>query len=560
MKLVIAAPFALAGGLGVSFATGHAQTDLLRIRGLTNSDTYGWAIGPAGDVDGDGVGDLLVGSPTDDTNGTDAGRVRVLSGRDFSVLREHFGDAAADQLGWGIGKEVGDIDGDGFDDYVLGAMQTPDLITYGYGYVRAFSGPTGALIHEWKGTELDAAYGDRPTVIGDIDGDGFADVAVSAIYHGSGATDYSGAVYLYSGKDGSTLWKNAGTVYQENYGYAVARVGDVDGDGAVDFAIGAIGRQVNGVWRGGVEVWTGKGSTLRFAANGGVGDWFGGALAGVGDLDADGVPDLLVGSFNDDPSMPGEAHVYSLRYGTELYCYAGADDGDLFGFAVAGLDDLDGDGVPEFAITAPTGHVARPYEGHCFVYSGRRGKLLHDLTSDLADDVFGADLMVHKDLDGDGLRELLIGAPGEIYVMPQEPGAMHLFSWTDCHATAANYGAGWPGTNGVPSLTASNPPQLGEPITLDLGNSYGQPTIALLVFGFAKAQTPSSWGGDFLVAGPWVSFTLGLPAAGLAIDEEVDPDVTLCGLEIDVQLLHVDPGASDSIAFSAGLELIVGGI
>jgi hypothetical protein len=491
----IAGPILLANGAL------SGQTDLLRVRGTSNSDTYGWAIGPAGDVDGDGVGDRLVGSPTDDTNGTDAGRVRVLSGRDFSVLRERFGDAAADQLGWGIGKEVGDIDADGF-----------------------------------------------------------ADVAVSAIYSGTGATDYSGAVYIYSGRDGSTLWKNAGTVYQENYGYSLARVGDVDGDGGIDFAVGAIGRQVNGVWRGGVEVWSGRSGALLFSENGGVGDWFGGSLAGVGDLDQDGVPDLLVGSFNDFPAMPGEAHVYSLKHGTELYCYSGAEDGDLFGFAIARLDDLDGDGVNEFAISAPTGHTAQPYEGRCYVYSGRRGRLLHVLGSDVADDAFGLDLQVHQDLDGDGLRELLVGAPGEIYSMPQEPGAIHPFSWIDCHATAQNYGAGWPGTNGVPSLTASNPPRLGEPITLDLGNSYGQPTIALLIFGFAKAQQPSSWDGDFLVAAPWVTFALALPAAGLAIAEEVDPDPSLCGLEVDVQLVHVDPGASDSIAFSAGLELILGGI
>ncbi len=122
-------------------------------------------------------------------------------------------------------------------------------------------------------------------------------------------------------------------------------------------------------------------------------------------------------------------------------------------------------------------------------------------------------------------REWVVGAPEFGYGLPNEPGSLHLFTSRDCHATAQNYGAGWPGTNGVPSLTASNPPQLGEPISIDLGNSYGQPTIALLLFGFAKAQISSSWDGDFLVAAPWVPFVFSLPAAGLALDEEVEPDL-----------------------------------
>ena len=174
--------------------------------------------------------------------------------------------------------------------------------------------------------------------------------------------------------------------------------------------------------------------------------------------------------------------------------------------------------------------------------------------------MFGFDAMVLGDVDGDGKRDWLVGAPnGKADGVPNGPGAIHLFTAVDCHASAQNYGAGWPGTLGVPSLTASNPPWLGEPIDIVLGNSYGQPTIALVVMGFAKAQIASSWDGDFLVAPPWIPFTFALPAGGLTLPEAVDADVSLCGVEVDVQLLQADPGASDGIAFSAGLELLLGG-
>lgn len=557
-RLVGAAAVLLAGAGGAS-----AQTDLVRHRGAIPDDAYGWAIGPAGDVDGDGFADFLVGSDDDSTHGPAAGRIRVLSGRDGSLLREHFGDKANDRLGFGLGKSVGDLDGDGHDDYVAGAMETADLVSYGYGYVRAWSGATGALLHEWVGSELDAAWGEHPTIIGDINQDGHDDVVIGAAFANPGGVVSAGRVEIYSGADGSLLWSHDGQGVSDYFGWSFATVSDVDGDGSPELAIGLPGRFVNGVWRGGVEVWSPRQDTLLFTEMGGVGDFFGTALADVGDLDGDGTPELLVGVSNDNGPdiLPGEAHVYSLLHGAELYCFAGPSDGDLFGYAVAGLDDLDGDGVNEFLISAPVGSYTQPWTGHVYIYSGRRGRLLHDLETGVQDDVFGADVMVLGDLDGDGRREWLVGAPeGKAYGVPNAPGAIHLFTSRDCHASAPEYGAGWPGTLGVPELTASSAPLLGEPIDLVLGNSYGPSTLGLVLLGFGKAQLPSSWDGDFLVAPPWIAFSFLLPSGGLTLQETIDPDATLCGLELDAQLLVADPGASDGVAFSRGLELLLGGL
>ncbi len=550
---------ALAAAPALSIAAA-AQTTLMKIHGTEQTDAYGRFIGSAGDIDGDGIKDLLVGSPGDATNGTFAGRVRVLSGRDGSVLREHFGDAAGDRFGDAAGENCGDVDADGQDDYVVGAAQTLDWITTGPGYVRVFSGATGAMIREWVGSELDAAWGDHPDAAGDANGDGHADLLIGAPYANSNGNDLSGAAYLYSGKDGTLLWETHGTSFQDLTGCSFATLGDLDGDGGDEFAVGSFGKRVNGVWRGQVQVISGKTHALLHEYHGGVDDWFGWELAPAGDVDADGFTDLLVGSPNDYYlDVPGEAHVYSGATGEELYCFSGAENGDQFGGAVTGLGDLDQDGYDDFIIGAPTGHFDPPFRGRARVYSGKRGKVLFEIKSGVDDDFFGGDFEVIGDVDGDGRNEWVVGAPESYFYADWHPGTIWVFTARDCKASWANYGAGWPGTLGVPSLTASNPPAIGEEITITIGNSAGFDSLTLIELGFAKATIHTGWDGDLLVAPPWVSFVLPLPAAGLAIDETVDPDVTLCGVEVDIQALMFDPGASDDISFTRGLELILGG-
>ncbi len=124
-------------------------------------------------------------------------------------------------------------------------------------------------------------------------------------------------------------------------------------------------------------------------------------------------------------------------------------------------------------------------------------------------------------------------------------------------AAWANYGSGFAGTFGVPSLVAQNRPILGGPLVLDVGNSLGAPTTALLVLGLAQASIPTNKGGTILVA-PALWIPLALPAGGLSVAGSVPNDPQLCGLAADFQALELDAGAAFGISFTAGLELHLG--
>ncbi len=135
--------------------------------------------------------------------------------------------------------------------------------------------------------------------------------------------------------------------------------------------------------------------------------------------------------------------------------------------------------------------------------------------------------------------------------------------WDDflfCEATTAawsNYGAGWPGTLGVPGFTCSTQPVIGTTLTARIDNSAGITTIAVVLLGVQQAQIPTRKGGDFLVL-PLLSFTFSMPPGTLTLNADLDDDPTLCGLEFFAQALELDSGASGGLSFTPGLKLVLG--
>ncbi len=130
-------------------------------------------------------------------------------------------------------------------------------------------------------------------------------------------------------------------------------------------------------------------------------------------------------------------------------------------------------------------------------------------------------------------------------------------TWVSAPASWTNYGAGHPGTNGVPGIGLTANPVLGTTPAIVLGNSLGAGTLGALLFGFGRASVPTPFGGTALVQ-PLASVTLPLPAGGAQVPFAIPASGSFLGVAVDAQGVLLDAGASHGIAFSAGLELVLG--
>ena len=128
----------------------------------------------------------------------------------------------------------------------------------------------------------------------------------------------------------------------------------------------------------------------------------------------------------------------------------------------------------------------------------------------------------------------------------------------DPKAAAANYGAGYPGTNGIPAFTASSPPFVGDPFSIDLANSWGPWTVGLLVVGTAQTSFVTRAGGTWLVDQILFITTLPVAPGGITLNVDLANDPGLCGIDLDLQVLESDPGAAFGISFTPGLALSFG--
>ncbi len=138
--------------------------------------------------------------------------------------------------------------------------------------------------------------------------------------------------------------------------------------------------------------------------------------------------------------------------------------------------------------------------------------------------------------------------------------ARDVFAYEPCctvDAAWSNYGAGFPGSTGVPSFISRVDPVLGTRLTLDLANSYGNETLGLLLVGLQEASIPTIWGGDLLVL-PRSASLLIVRWIGISIESEIPDHHALCGLEYFLQALEIDPGAARGVSFTAGLKLLLG--
>lgn len=259
------------------------------------SDNLGWDLTLAGDHDGDGHRDLLVGAPAGDS-----GRVYLLSGHDGKLLHTYEPGAEAGSFGWYV-AEIDDLDGDGRADLVAGAPFARDAGGAMVGGAWILSSATGTELKHWKSTEPRGGFGNIVTPVADLDGDGKRDVAVAAPATEDPARTLPGEVILYSSASGKELRRWSGRQAGEQFGRMVIAAGDLDGDGSEDVAVAAPWyRSESGDKAGRVELRSGRsGAVLTELVGAQEESWFGWHIRRAPDPAGRGRPALLIGSLRE---------------------------------------------------------------------------------------------------------------------------------------------------------------------------------------------------------------------------------------------------------------------
>jgi Ca2+-binding RTX toxin-like protein len=460
-----------AGTVDLGNARPNASAD-----GDRSSDQAATAVSGAGDVNGDGLADVIVGAPLANPNGrTDAGSAFVVFGRadgasiDLSRIASGAGfriDGAVrnDRLGSAVSR-AGDMNGDGLADLIVGAREADNRgrSASGSAYVifgKASAGAVDVGSLGSQGFRIDGATtGERAatSVAGgrDVNGDGRPDVMLGSPLADPGGRTNSGTVYVVFGKAGTG---DVDTAALAGAGYAidgaaagdqlsaVAAIRDVDGDGRADVFTGA--RYADAPGRtdaGAAHVTAGKGddgtvdlaapAAATYVAHGAAAwDYAGTTLGQGGDLNGDGRSDLLLGAPGADPAARSGAGSAYLLFAPEAggthdlaaldstWRIDGAAAGDAAGTAIDAGGDLNSDGRADLVVGAPLGDpAARSSAGVAHVlYGGGFGGTV-DLAATAAPgfraiggragDQSGTASAFAGDVNGDGRGDLVVGAP-----------------------------------------------------------------------------------------------------------------------------------------------------
>lgn len=354
----------LSQDLNVAFAGSALGGPSLEFFGNGWPYQLGFSADSAGDVNGDGAEDIIVGIHNDSAVITSNGRADVYSGLDGSLLHTWSGSQYQAYLGNSV-SGAGDVDDDGTADVIVGEPFLSQAAT-DPGYAHVFSGADGSLIHTLAGVTAGDEFGAAVDGMGDLNGDGHADLLVGAPVRSFASGD--GYARVLSGADGSVLFHLSDGTTGSEFGTAVANAGDVNNDGKADMVVGAPAAAGG---KGEVRVFSGADGSLLYTFQGDVvPDYLGFSVDGAEDVNNDGHADVIAGA----PFGPtGFARVYSGKTGAVLHTFTGSASGDYLGRAVDGVGDLNGDGKPDLLVGAPQGLQG---DGYIRLYSGADGSVL----------------------------------------------------------------------------------------------------------------------------------------------------------------------------------------
>jgi hypothetical protein len=420
----------------------------------------GLSVATAGDVNGDGFSDIITGSPLYDYGAqSDQGRIVVFYGPTKPHPPVNLWTAHSTQVDSEFGLSVsgaGDVNGDGYDDVIVGApgfeSDTEENGNEDEGAVFLWYGSASGLkpsasIHnaDWMATggQAGARLGHSVSSAGDVNGDGYIDIIVGAPGYSNGQFE-EGRVFVYLGSpqglSQTAAWTAENDQILAHFGQSVGTAGDVNGDGFSDILISSPDHDAGPSDSGSVYLWFG-------GANGDTGlgpsgtwynaDWvatgdqahshFGYSVGTLGDVNGDGFSDIIVGDpyHDDDGENTGRAFVWhgsasGPRSNSDWHA-AGSQPHASFGYSVAGAGDVNGDGFGDVIIGAPFDDAEQGNEGRIFVWHGGATGLgptgsstnASWTASGTASEAFmGHSATLAGDVNGDGFSDIVVGAPG----------------------------------------------------------------------------------------------------------------------------------------------------
>ena len=411
------------------------NADWQRSPGQNNAE-YGRSVSFAGDINGDGYSDVIVGAPLFDHGQSSEGGVWVYEGSSSGLASPSWfaeSDQAYAYFGYCV-STAGDVNGDGYSDIVIGA-ETYDNGQTDEGKVFVWHGSSSGLGSNGNPTNADwnaesnqayAWFGRAVSTAGDVNGDGYSDVIVGAETWDGGYTN-EGKVYVYYGSSNglASSWTSEPTNQQNAYfGNSVSSAGDVNRDGYSDIIIGAYGYDNGQTDEGKVYVYHGSGLGLQASPN-----WtkevnqtnanFGQSVSTAGDVNGDGYSDVIIGADMYDYSQTNDgcAWVYngsSSGLPTDPSWTRSCLQADArFGFAVSTAGDINGDGYSDVIVGAHVYDNSQTDEGGVWAYQGSSSGLGNPTwfgESNQADAKFGVSISTAGDVNGDGYSDVIIGA------------------------------------------------------------------------------------------------------------------------------------------------------
>ncbi len=548
--------------LGIALGTSLAAQSPSLLRRLSYPAVLncGYSAALVGDIDGDGRSEVAIGCYSASDSLPSAGKVQVISGATGSAIWQVTGGTQAGFFGWSV-SGAGDVNGDGVPDIVVGAIREGGPVAFS-GVAWVFSGNDGTVIWRLAGATGSSFFGTAVDGAGDVDADGYDDVIVGANNDDSATVLDCGSARVYSGRTGQLIHTWFG-LSQSSYGASVSAAGDLDGDGYADVVIGAPGDSRGGVRAGYVEARSGRtGQVLHAFVGGGASFSLGGerGVSGAGDVDRDGFDDLVMGASGapGGGNRRGEVYVRSGRTGALLFRVVGGADLDSCGAAVGGGDDVDADGHADVIVSCYGSDLGGMDAGRVLMISGADGSVLAEVVGTRASKRLGFDVDMGHVL-GDGFAQVLLTTG-----TASDQVDLFGFGYSGTPARATRRGVGCRTSLAtLPRALAGAKPYLGRScelgvlgcpggagLVLNLGLAWDIPLDAFGATGCRKLATADGF-----------SVPAAATASGFATSGSftVPDDPSLLGVSLASQWLVLDAAANVAgVVVSDALDLTFG--